>query len=135
MINISELRLGNYILHKVNNKVSVVKCAFQHFELVNKEGTRDLYPVVLKSEILGRCGFTENESYPLRPGAQEFVLLLAVPGSDKNEIKAYVKSNKECFGRATVNGLTVSQNFFHLHQLQNLYFILTGKEMALPYPI
>jgi hypothetical protein len=131
MINVSELRLGNYILQKSEGRIATVRCTYQHFELVSREGTRDLYPVVLKAEILEECGFSENPDYPLLPGAREFLLTLAIPGSNKNELRAYIKSNKECFGRATLNGLPASANFYHLHQLQNIYFALTGKEMMM----
>ena len=129
MIQANELRLGNYILQKVNNKITTVKCTYTHFELLAKGDDKAIYPVVLKAELLDKCGFIENTSYALLPEAHEYILVLPISGTNKNEIYAYIKSNKECFGRATVNGLVVSQNFYHLHQLQNLYFALTGKEL------
>ena len=58
------------------------------------------------------------------------MLVLPVIGSHHNEIRAYIKNNKECFGRAVVDTIPVSNNFYYLHQLQNLYFSLTGKELA-----
>ncbi|HWJ90461.1 MAG TPA: hypothetical protein VNR87_05080 [Flavisolibacter sp.] len=131
MINVSELRLGNYILQKYGGRIVTVKCSYQHFELISREGTRDLYPVVLKAGLLEDCGFSENPDYPLLPGAREFLLVLPIPGSNKNELRAYIKNNNECFGRATLNGLPASTNFYHLHQLQNIYFALTGKEMMI----
>ncbi|MFL5742779.1 MAG: hypothetical protein ACJ75B_21350 [Flavisolibacter sp.] len=129
MINVSELRLGNFILQKQNARISTVRCSYQHFELVAKEGTRDLYPVVLDAALLDKCGFSENLEYPLLPGAREFTLLLPVHGSSQTELRAYIKNNKECFARAIVNNQPASNNFYHLHQLQNLYFFLTGKEL------
>jgi hypothetical protein len=129
MIDVKELRLGNYLLQKINNRISTVKCGFPHFEVVSRQGTKDLYPVVLNAEILEQCGFSENKEYPLLPDAREFILLLPVMGSNKNEIRAYIKNNKECFGRASLNSLPASNNFYYLHQLQNLFFALTGKEL------
>ena len=129
MINVTELRLGNYILQKAGGRISAVTCGYPHFELVSKEGTKDLYPVVLNADYLLRCGFVENKNYPLLPEARQFVLVVPVIGSNKNEIHAFIKNNKECFGRATVNGLPASNNFYHLHQLQNLYFSMTGQEL------
>jgi hypothetical protein len=85
--------------------------------------------VVLKAEILEKCGFVENKDYPLLPDAREFILVLPIIGNNKNEIRAYIKNNKECFGRVTVNNLPVSNNFYHLHQLQNVYFALTSEEL------
>jgi hypothetical protein len=129
MIKANEVRLGNYILQKINNRIVPVSCAFQHFELLQNGNTKDIYPVTLKAEILEKAGFLENKDYPLLPDAREFILALPVIGNNKNEIRAYIKNNKECFGRAVVNGLPVSNNFYHLHQLQNLYFALTNEEL------
>jgi hypothetical protein len=67
----------------------------------------------------------------LLPEARQFILVVPVIGSNKNEIHAFIKNNKECFGRATVNGLPASNNFYHLHQLQNLYFSMTGLELSI----
>ena len=129
MINAIELRPGNYILQKVNNKIVMVRCNAQHFQLLENGNGKDIYPVVLKAELLEKCGFSENEKYPLLPEAREFILVLPVIGNGNNEIRAYIKNNKECFGRAVVNNLPVSNNFYHLHQLQNVYFALTNEEL------
>ena len=129
MINVSELRLGNFILQKLNARINMVRCSYQHFEMIAKEGTRDFYPVVLDAALLEKSGFSENPDYPLLPGAREFTMVFPVPGSSHTEIRAYIKSNKECFGRIMVNGQPASHNFYHLHQLQNLYYFLTGKEL------
>lgn len=129
MINVNELRLGNYLYQKTAGRISSVRCAYHHFELVSKEGTKDLYPVVLNAEILVKCGFEENKNYPLLPEAQQFILVVPVIGSSRNEIHGFIKNNKECFARATVNGMPASNNFYHLHQLQNIFFALTAQEL------
>ena len=129
MINVKELRLGNYLLQKLAGRISPVRCAFHHFELVSKEGTKDLYPVLLNADILVKCGFEENLDYPLLPDARQFILVVPVIGSSRNEIHGFIKNNKECFGRAIVNGLPASNNFYHLHQLQNIFFALTAQEL------
>lgn len=131
MINETELRLGNFILQKLNGKISMVPCSYQHFELMHKGDIASFYPVVLKPELFEKSGFIENKNYPLLPQAREFILLLPVIGSSKNEVCGYVKNNGECFVRAMVNGSVASNNFFHLHQLQNLFFSLTGKELEI----
>lgn len=129
MIAIHELRLGNYILQKVQTRIRPVPFGIRHWELVAGGGEKELFPVVLKAELLLQCGFTENKDYPLLPEAHEFILVLPVAGSGGNEIRAYIKSNKECFGRAVVNGVPASTSFYQLHQLQNLYYSLTGIEL------
>ncbi|HJW15745.1 MAG TPA: hypothetical protein VJ499_01415 [Flavisolibacter sp.] len=129
MIDANELRLGNYIMQKVNTRIITTRCTLQHFELIAKGQDKDMFPVVLKATVLEGAGFLENKEYPLCPQAREFKLQLPVIGNNKNEILAYIKNNKECFARAMVNGLPVSNNIFQLHQLQNLYYALTGEEL------
>lgn len=129
MIDASELRLGNYILHKAGVRILPVKFTLQHFELVNKGSAKDMFPIALKPDILQKCGFIENKKYHFLPDAREFILALPVMGNNKNEIYAYINSNKENYARATVNDLVITNNFYHLHQLQNVYYSLTGKEL------
>ncbi|MER3470118.1 MAG: hypothetical protein C4330_02005 [Chitinophagaceae bacterium] len=130
MIKAQELRLGNYLLKKINTRIVAVRCDYTHFELLAKD-SKDFYPVVLQATHLEKAGFIENKKYPLLPEAREFVLALPVKGSQQNEIKAYIKNNKECFARAVLNNLPISNNIYHLHQLQNLYHALTGSELHL----
>lgn len=130
MINATEIRLGNAIMYKAGHVIKKVTLQLSHFELMAAEGTKDFFPIVLKPDLFTGCGFVENRDYPLAPAAREFTLTLPVIGSNKNEIFGYCKSNGECFARATVNGLVISNNVFNLHSLQNLYFALTGEELA-----
>lgn len=129
MINGQELRIGNAVLYKNLGRITMVRCGWQHFELLATGGAKDFFPVVLKADVLQRCGFIENKDYPLLPQAHEFRLILPIMGANKNEIVCWIKSNGECFGRATVNDLPVSQNVHHLHTLQNLYYALVGEEL------
>ncbi|MGZ3854493.1 MAG: hypothetical protein ACXVLT_08210 [Flavisolibacter sp.] len=131
MINENELRLGNYILQKINTRILPVKYSPQHYDLVKTGNTKDLFPLTLKAEILEKCGFIENKKYPLLPEAREFILVLPVIGNANNEIRAYIKNNKECFARVMLNNLPVSNNFYNVHQLQNVYFALTNEELKL----
>lgn len=129
MIKADELRPGNFILHKVANKISRVPYTYQHFELLQKGEAASFFPIVLQPQILEQCGFAENMDYPLLPEARAFYLTLPVPGNHKTELQAYVKNNKECFCRLAVNNLPASNNIYHLHRLQNLYFEITGEEL------
>jgi len=102
-----------------------------HFNALFEGDTKNIFPVILKPDLLERCGFIENKEYALYPEAREFKLTLAVAGGDKNEIFCYVKNNGECFGRALVNGAVASNNFYKLHQLQNLVYALAGAELVI----
>lgn len=128
MIDATTLRLGNYILHKGGVRILPVALTLTHFELLAKDMAKDMFPIKLSAENLKKCGFIENEKYYQHPEVREFVLTLAVPGVNKNEIRAYVPATTT-FARATVNELIISNNIYHLHQLQNLFYALTGEEL------
>ena len=123
--------MGNYLMHKTGVRILTVRCTWEHFALMAKGGEKDLYPVLLSAAVLEKCGFNENKKYALLPESREFIRVLPVMGSGEMEIRAYVKSNKECFARVMLSNVPVSNNFFHLHQLQNIYFALTGTELEL----
>jgi len=131
MINIGEFRIGNFLLQKDLGRIQMKPCTYQHFELAATGGAKDLFPVLLKAELLESCGFTENKDYALLPEAREFILVVPVMGNALTEIRAYIKNNKECFARAMVNNFPASNNIYQLHQLQNLVFSLTGAELAI----
>lgn len=129
MIAANEFRIGNYLLQKIATRIVMTPCTLEHFGMVARGEDATLFPVVLKPELLERCGFVENMDYALRPQAREFKLLLPVIGSNVNELAGYVKSNGECFARAHVNGAVASNNIHQLHQLQNLFYALVGTEL------
>ena len=131
MISASEFRLGNFVLQKQLNRVLMVRVNFDHFQMFAKGELVSFFPVALKEELLLKSGFIENKEYALYPQAHEFKLSLPVKGNNSNELVAYIKSNKECFCVAVVNGLIVSNPLYQLHQLQNLYHGLTGEELPL----
>ena len=129
MIEAAELRLGNYILHKASVRILPVKVTFQHFELLGKGLAKDMFPIALKPDTLKKIGFLENEKYFQYPEAREFVLTLPVMGKNKNEICAYINSKNESYARAVVNDVIITNNFYNLHQLQNVYYALVGTEL------
>lgn len=118
-------------MHKTGVRILTLRCTAEHFALMARGGEKDMFPVVLSAPVLEKCGFAENKKYALLPESREFILLVPVMGGGEIEIRAYVKNNKECFGRAMLSGVPVSNNFHHLHQLQNLYFALTGTELEI----
>lgn len=130
MIKSGELRLGNYLLQKTGVRILPVRCSFTHFALLAGGGEKELYPVALSAAVLEKCGFVENKKYALLPESREFVRVLPVMGSGDISIKAYVKNNKECFARAMINNVPLSNNLYHLHQLQNLYQAFSGEELV-----
>src|SRR5438132_6251834 len=112
MIKSDDFRLGNYLMHKTGVRILTVRCAYENFSLMAKDGGKDLFPLVLSPNVFEKSGFLENKKYALLPESREFILTLPVMGSGSVEIKAYLKSNKECFARAMVNGIPISNNIF-----------------------
>jgi hypothetical protein len=127
MITASELRIGNYVLHKGGVRILPVKMNFEHFQLLQKGSEKDFFPIKLQPDVLLKCGFEENKSYALLPDERQFILTLPIIGNNKNEVIAFV--HKEIYARAVVNDLVITNHFYYLHQLQNVYFALTGKEL------
>lgn len=129
MIEATELRLGNYFLYKASVRILPVKCTFEHFELLSKGMAKQMFPIALKPDVLTKCGFIENKKYYQYPEAREFILALPVMGNNKNEVYAYLNNKNESYARASANDKVISNNIYFLHQLQNLYYTLTGLEM------
>ncbi|RYD92092.1 MAG: hypothetical protein EOP50_13235, partial [Sphingobacteriales bacterium] len=125
MIDLKEIRWGNSLLYKQQGRIAPVSCGPEHFVQLAGGKTADFFPIVLKAEVLERCGFTENKDYALYPQAREFRRVLPVKGKEHHELLAYVKSNGECLSWYAVNGLTASNAVRQLHQLENLYYALT----------
>jgi hypothetical protein len=110
MINVHELRLGNWVnIWGEPNNIGSLQSNFWGV-FINKVGEvdfKDISPIPLTPEILEKCGFVlmEGSWYNLLyidpVGAGRFKCLYSVPYLD------------------------------YLHQLQNLYFALTGKELEI----
>lgn len=116
MLETRELRIGNIIY--LNGKKSVVgsdeiafigKC---HLLGINCETT----PIKITEETLKGIGFEfEFENMTNRVYAKEGIKLLFHPTEG---IALYSNGNK------------IGKNFFYIHQLQNLWFCLLGKELT-----
>ena len=131
MINPNEFRLNNFLLQKINTRISMVRCGPEQLSLIASGNVKDFFPVVLTPDLFLKAGFIENKDYPLLPDAREFKLVIPVLTDNATEIQGYVKNNKECFARLAVNKFIASNPVYHLHQLQNLFFVLTGEELVI----
>ena len=109
----------------------MVRCGTEQLTLIAAGNAKDFFPVVLTPELFIKAGFIENKDYPLLPAAREFKLVIPVLTDNATEIQGYVKNNKECFARLAVNKFIASNPVYHLHQLQNLFFVLTGEELVI----
>ena len=104
----TELRVGNYILDTFNGRITCVN--WQEISWI-QEGTDRYKPIELTEEILLKCGFSKSYT--------KGVFKLG-----DFTIDVYSKTWK--FKREWID-----INFKYLHQLQNLYFALTGQELEI----
>jgi len=142
MIKTNELRIGNLIvwnptlshpvttLHPMQievlsilqDKIGYISPGMKHraepFEddLLQIETSykpmEELEPILLTTELLTKCGFETVVNKEYRKGY--FVL------------EKLQDDNKEVF---QFNGFEIRPKISYLHQLQNLYFVLTGEEL------
>jgi hypothetical protein len=108
MIKSNELRVGSTVLYI--ERIVTIKNAVELYNAIDRS-TNILYePIPLTHEILKKCGFEKYEPmmYRLKSGWHWIAL-------DINSI--YINGRQSVL----VN---------YLHQLQNLYFALTGEELT-----
>lgn len=125
-MNPNELRIGSKVYyngtHKEVGTVTGVVVYFDGSCLVNLNGRanglykiEELSPIPITEEILLKCGF-------------EKVRYEKYAHNKLNKLRAYPHVMKNGFG-AYIMGAYTLPNIKYLHQLQNLYFALTGEEL------
>jgi len=116
MIQANELRIGNWVYAAYINNTSMKICSIEYTE--GKDD--DLYnPIPITSEILEKAGFDGDDSrndYWLHDNENDIHLRIAFHIHD---------------GVTEWNGIRLFEHIPHLHQLQNLYFALTGEELPI----
>lgn len=131
MIDIKQLRLGNYVMYEQTTHV-VTAMSRTLIETEWAGGTEnyihlpeELDPIPLTEEVLLRCGF-EKDNYKkghigidYKSGEMTFDFVLEEPGFMGEWDKHYTF---ELPGHRFVN-------VEYLHQLQNIFFAITGKEL------
>lgn len=110
MIHANELRIGNFLYYKNSNDLAIVEIIHKkHFDC------RDEYGI-----------FTPNDNYEPIPLTEEWLLKFGfaerclIVGNHKIE---YENNNFWL----NDNGIILN----HVHQIQNLFFSLTGEELTL----
>ena len=116
-----EIRLGNYVMdydgsHKIFKVKSITKEKKVNMFFINGRWDSDVLPIPLTEEWLLKFGF---EKYPHSWGNSIFHLT----EWDNYHMKWCVAFNK--------NNAIIIQKLQYVHQLQNLYSALTGKELNL----
>lgn len=132
MINVKELRIGNYVLYK-ENKAQVSQIGLSHIfaytyykesknpmSLENKSlDICDCSPILLNEDILLSIGFKLNKH--LNCWETEGLIIK----NTSNGFKVFIECEDSWYSQS------VFGEFKFLHQLQNIYFDLTGKELGI----
>jgi hypothetical protein len=119
----TELRIGNYIQDKKDREITIIQVAHISEGLINYWMESVYQPIKLTDQWLEKLGFYLND------------------GEDFNHNFYYIPiggSKLHINPKEGVVWITRDKNIFnnpalieHVHQIQNLYFALTGKELEL----
>jgi hypothetical protein len=113
MLKPNELRIGNWV-----ETTTGIRQVFEvSEEVLNgfKSTLRNAQPIALTQEILRICGFKEKGG----------IMIVNCNNSDFC-ISDYDQSHKKVWKNERYLGILPLQ---YLHQLQNLYYVLTGEEL------
>lgn len=131
MINPNELRLGNYIyaIDPYNKECGMVMCKVECLYRDGVEGSgiavpmRYEYtePIELTSDILYKCGFKSNYAEDPQLYGNKTTLRYC-----NERFELYRNGVDYVFTFHTYRSVVLLE---YLHQLQNLYFAINGKEL------
>lgn len=130
MLKSNELRVGNWIeaypggpVQVVSLGTDVVNGIIHTPNFVGATHGGILSPIPLTTEILHNCGFKKGEKWYIHQVYYNGIIDIC--------------HTRGCFtyGRKTEYGFDSTIDIESLHQLQNLYFALIGKELTLNLPL
>lgn len=114
-----ELRVGNFVYHKYNNEFyQITSATISALE----RGEDYPEPIPLTEEWLKRFGWVWNE---------ECKSFEKQPNGDARMNLEYRKINGSYTMFNYVLKALIAKRIWYVHQLQNLYFALTGKELTI----
>lgn len=131
MINPTELRIGNCILDESNQKF---KCVNHRVisDLASSANPLPYSPIPLTPELLERCGFKWQDGY-LLISLKYAKLELGFYAGVADKMSLFQTSIPGKGSQVTEIGFGENHPEY-LHQLQNLYFALTGDELIIKLP-
>lgn len=116
LIKPEDVRLGNYIL----DDKEIVKVSKSLMTYILEEN-HPFYPIELTEELLLRAGFKKLSS-PEPTYSNESMIIFTHKSTGYKYFEYGIGENKRAIRRSECR---------YLHQLQNLYHALTGKELTL----
>jgi hypothetical protein len=127
----NELRIGNYVFYRDKDTLlEVSNIGVKGFETINYQGlvygscdVNEYNPIPITKEWLLKFGFELTSNYP--PEGKMFTY---------KDIKGYMLDVCIAYQFISVSqniGTVRIKNVKYIHQLQNLYFYLTGEELTI----
>lgn len=127
-MNVKELRIGNYVIDnleicqviQIESNGNVMTTCKSKFPISN---IQDLEPIPLNIGLLIRLGFSgmyEKYQYPLAKGWVEIDLGNSESDEELNDQLIVTFNNEYRISDVALD---------YVHQLQNIYFALSGKEL------
>lgn len=124
MIEAKELRTGNYVIYHGEVEETCKLDAEDIFLTETKEGYRQLHsPIPLTPDILEKAGFHYNNNRSSVARRE-----IAYQDSDY-PCSLQLSGSGICIARSGIGAITAP--VFYLHQLQNLFYALTGEELTI----
>lgn len=128
MIAANELRVGNWV--KIVNDETVgieIQRVFQIYEgRINNAFGDDIEPIPITPEILLKAGFANDDNLNIRYSFEIFENHeLTLGGFEHETERGFRLSCDYCYYDKTLKHIQ------YVHQLQNLYFALTGEELPI----
>ena len=126
-----ELRIGNWVI--INTEFCMDYSAMHDSYLDND--WEDLKPIPLTEDILLKCGFyslNDSCSYRIKILKRNVLFYLTVflkYDTDGTEVWGYNHCDLTQVDSLETGGCNIPNDIDYLHQLQNLYFALTGNEL------
>lgn len=117
-----ELRIGNYVDYPLEGYDSIHKVTVYTLKDLDN-CNKDIKPIPLTEEILLKCGF-ENKMNLMYISIFEGMLCISI-----NDFSYGLYSTEQRFNIGL--SYTNSSKIEYLHQLQNLYWSLTQKELQI----
>ena len=122
----NELRIGNWVYHEpsvnetTNGEFIVSEINVFDKNSINGLESSDVKPIPLTQEWLVKFGFEKRD------------VLSSVLYDIKNpRFSVYLNPPIDKSNKWNILGIEKNINIQHVHQLQNLYFALTGEELTL----
>lgn len=123
MIQANELRIGNWVTLDGSVTHGTFQLSIKSFHRF-KDNETDYAPIPLTPEILKKCGFVKNRANELSIEIGDFSTHLEMGFADGDFYPSITQTPQGSEERTVFFNRITS-----LHQLQNLYFALTGEEL------